>query len=218
MAFGVSVSVKSGLGVSPVNAIPYVISRVSGLDQGLMTTIIFCAYILAQMILLRRDFKLKSLFQVACAMAFGYFVSLGNGLLAFPAPENYLVRLGLMVISIFLIAMGIMMYLTADLIPQPAEGLCLAIQEKTGWPYPHIKVGFDTFSVSTAALISWLASGEIGGLREGTILAMVGVGSAIGLASKLFRIQLEAFCLLKKNEEEIIKDDKSSKHGAKATL
>ena len=218
LALAVSVSVKSGLGVSPVNAIPYVISRATEADQGLMTTIIFFVYILAQVILLRKDFKLKSFLQVACAMAFGYFVTLGNWLLAFPAPENYLVRIGLMVISVFLIALGIMMYLTAELIPQPAEGLCLTIQEKTGWPYPHIKVGFDTISVSIAALISWLASGEIGGLREGTLLAMVGVGPVIGLLSKLFRNRLEAFCMLNKKEEEANADDKSSKHRSEATL
>ena len=34
MAFGVAFSVNSSLGVSPVNSLPYVISRITGLDLG----------------------------------------------------------------------------------------------------------------------------------------------------------------------------------------
>lgn len=40
MAIGVTFSVKSNLGVSPVNAIPYVVSLISGLDQGLCVSVI----------------------------------------------------------------------------------------------------------------------------------------------------------------------------------
>ena len=56
MAIGVTFSVKSNLGVSPVNAIPYVVSLISGLDQGLCVSVIFCSYIILQVFILKKDF------------------------------------------------------------------------------------------------------------------------------------------------------------------
>ena len=61
MAIGVTFSVKSNLGVSPVNAIPYVVSLISGLDQGLCVSVIFCSYIILQVFILKKDFKFHSL-------------------------------------------------------------------------------------------------------------------------------------------------------------
>lgn len=202
LALGVGVSVKSNLGISPVNSIPYVISRISGVDQGLLATIVFCGYILIQIIILRREFQIKNLFQIACASIFGYFVSFCNGLLTFQSPENYIIRLLLMSLSIVLIAGGIMLILVTDLIPQPVEGLCLAIEKKTGWQYGNIKTSFDCIVVGIAAIISLLAAGTIVGLREGTVVAMFGVGKVIGLMFKHWRKKLVQFCFMTKSEQE----------------
>ena len=54
MAFGVAFSVNSSLGVSPVNSLPYVISRITGLDLGNCVIGIFAFYILVQILLLRK--------------------------------------------------------------------------------------------------------------------------------------------------------------------
>ena len=57
MAFGVAFSVNSSLGVSPVNSLPYVISRITGLDLGNCVIGIFAFYILVQILLLRKKFR-----------------------------------------------------------------------------------------------------------------------------------------------------------------
>lgn len=217
LALGVGVSVKSNLGISPVNSIPYVISRISGINQGLLTTIVFCGYILIQIVLLRRRFQIKNLFQVACATIFGYFVSLCNSLLTFQAPESYPVRLLLTIISVVLIAGGIVLYLVANLIPQPAEGLCLTIEQKSGWQYANIKTVFDCVLVSIAATISMLAAGTIIGLREGTLIAMLGVGKVIGFMSKHWREKLINFCFMTNAEQEDY-DGKGSKQCDQAAV
>ena len=50
MAVGVSISIKSDLGVSPVNSIPYVVSEiVKSISMGTWTTIIYCVFILTQL-------------------------------------------------------------------------------------------------------------------------------------------------------------------------
>ncbi|MEG2144933.1 MAG: DUF6198 family protein, partial [Oscillospiraceae bacterium] len=156
LALGVSVSIKSNLGVSPVNSLPYAISQVLGVDMGIVTTLTFLSYILLQFLLLRKEFKAKSLLQIICSIVFGYFVSFTNRLFTFSTPDSMALKLLLSVGSIFLIAMGMTLYLFADLIPMPSEGFMLAVCEKTGFAFHRIKVVFDCSVVTAAAGISFL--------------------------------------------------------------
>ena len=205
LAVGVSVSVKSRLGVSPVSSIPYVVSLIFHVDQGIATTVIFCLYVALQFLLLRKQFPLISLFQILCATVFGYFVTLCNSLLRHLKPEYYLVRLVLMCVSIVLIACGIMLYLTANLIPQPAEGLILAIIQKTGWGLSSTKIGFDCTVVGIAALLSFVMTGTLLGLREGTLIAMLGVGKVLGILNGLFGERIHRFCMGRPRSKEACK-------------
>ena len=194
MALGVVASVRSDLGISPVNSLPYVLSQTTGVDQGLLTTLVFCLFIFCQILLLRRDFSPIQLFQAVCAAAFGSFVTLCGKLMRFAAPENYFLRLLLLTVSILLISAGMFLYLCADLIPQPAEGLCLAVQKRTEWKYADIKVGFDCLLVCLAAGISLAATGRIVGIREGTVVTTLCVGRIVGFLSKKWKAGMTAFC------------------------
>jgi hypothetical protein len=63
IAFGVAISVNSNLGVSPVNSLPYVVSQIIHVPMGTCVTVIFCFYILLQVIILRKDFQPVQLLQ-----------------------------------------------------------------------------------------------------------------------------------------------------------
>lgn len=187
MAVGVTFSVKSNLGVSPVNAIPYVVSLISGLDQGLCVSVIFCSYIILQVFILKRDFKLQNLLQIICASLFGYFVSFSNMLFYFEPSENYIIRLIYMLVSIVFIGVGVYLYLEARLIPLPAEGVMMALKEKTVFEFHNIKMGFDVATVILAVIISYIFLENISGVREGTIIAAVLVGKVVGIISKFLK-------------------------------
>ena len=75
MALGVAFSANSDLGISPVNSLPYVISDIVKMQPGTCVTIVFCSYILVQIILLRREFNPVNLFQIVFSTIFGYFVN-----------------------------------------------------------------------------------------------------------------------------------------------
>lgn len=185
MAIGVTFSVKSNLGVSPVNAIPYVVSLISGLDQGLCVSVIFCSYIILQVFILKKDFKFHSLLQIICASLFGYFVSFSNMIFYFTPSENYMIRLIYMLVSIVLIGIGVYLYLEAKLVPLPAEGVMMALKEKTIFEFHNIKMGFDVTTVVIAVIISFIFLENISGMREGTIIAAILVGKVIGILTKL---------------------------------
>jgi uncharacterized membrane protein YczE len=184
LAFGVAVAVKADMGTTPVNSIAFVLSKVFLVDHGLMTGVIYAGYVLIQLAILRREFRLHNLLQAGVAMLFGWFVFLCNRILAFPAPDAYPPRLLLLLAGVSVIGLGLALYLRADLLPQPSEGLILAIEKKTGWKLHNIKVVFDSLVVVTAAVISLAIAKRIIGIREGTLIAMFGIGRCMGFFTK----------------------------------
>lgn len=193
MALGVSFSVKSNLGVSPVNSIPYVLSTVTGIEQGTLTIVVFSLFVVLQIIILRRDFKWINLLQVVFSSIFGVFVTVSNAIVAFPAPTSYPMQIVLLVISLIVIAFGILCYLTADIVPLPSEGVMLAISQKTGIKFHVMKITFDMTVVVIACIISFIGFHELRGIREGTFIAAFGVGKIIGWITKPVKPKLKRF-------------------------
>lgn len=103
--------------------------------MGKATIFFHIALILIQVLILRKDFKIKNLFQIAVAFIFGYFTTFSNHLISFmPNLSNYLVRLVFLGISIVLIGSGIFMYMSSDLVPLAGEGVMAAVSFKTKLP------------------------------------------------------------------------------------
>jgi len=88
-----------------------------------------------------------------------------------------------MLASVALIALGILLYLRANLLPQPADGLLLAIQKKTRWKLHNAKIFQDCVTTAIALALCLIVAGKLIGLREGTLLSMLGVGRIMGLIS-----------------------------------
>ena len=185
MALGVSVSIRSNLGVSPVSSLPLVLGTVLHIEVGTMTTIVFCFYVLLQIALLGTKFPPVQLLQIACALLFGKFVTWTGTLISFWQPSSYLERFGMVLLATILVGTGVKMYLLARLIPQSGEGLVQTLSEKYHWKLANVKNVFDLTSVLLAAVISLLATGKITGLREGTVIAALGVGRVIWLLGRL---------------------------------
>lgn len=195
MALGVSVSKASQLGVSPVNSIPSVLSDVLKVDMGICTTAVFIGFIVVQFIILRKDFKAVYLLQILCSAVFGGFVSVSNALASFVLPEcrNYPMRLLYIAVSIILVALGIFLYIQADILSLPGEGVMQAISKKTGIALSTAKLIFDWVVVIIAAVLSLVCLGMLSGVREGTVIAAFGVGLCLKVINRLWREPLVRF-------------------------
>ncbi len=195
MAFGVSVSKMSDLGVSPVNSIPSVVSEILNIDMGICTTGVFTIFIILQILILRRDFKKVYLLQIFCSVIFGVFVSVTNRLAdtILPVCTNYGMRLVYVAASMVLIALGILLYLEADILSLPGEGVMKAISHKTGIHISTSKLFFDWSVVIIAAALSFTFMGEFIGVREGTIFAAFGVGICLKFMNKHLQEPLRGF-------------------------
>lgn len=193
LTLGVSISIRSDLGVSPVSSVPLVLGRVLGVEVGNMTIVVFCAYVLIQIAILRKDFRWIQLLQVVCAVLFGKFVTLTSSLIAGWEPQSYLERLGMILLSTVVIAIGIKLYLTANLVPQASDGLVQTLCAKYHWKLANVKNACDLASVAVAASVSLLATGGLIGLREGTLITALGVGRVLWLINRWFGEKLQVF-------------------------
>lgn len=187
IAMGISLSVKSNLGVSPVNSLPYIMSLIFKVELGLCVTLVFISMIVLQLLILRKEFRIYDILQVFCASLFGYFVTLSNIMLSFLVPEHYLARIICLAISIIMIGIGIYIYLQANFIPLPAEGVVIALKKKTVFQFHNIKVGFDLTMVVSSLIISFLFFQKIHGIGIGTILASILIGKVVGFVPKILQ-------------------------------
>lgn len=187
MALGVSLSVLSDLGVSPMSSIPYVLSQiVPAISMGTFTTGLFCCYIAIQAVLLGRKFQPVRLLQIVGSFIFGWFVDLTNFLTGFlPVPGNYLMRLICLVLGIVCVALGIFLYIAPKLPALPGEGVMQVISEKYHIPLHWAKMGFDVTVTVIAIVLSLIFFHGLNGIREGTVLAALGVGKVLGVVMKL---------------------------------
>ncbi len=194
LALGVSVSIKSDLGISPVNSLPYVLSHIVNIEMGYLTMGVFIAFIGLQVMILRREFKIINTLQIICSIAFGYFVNLSNFLLSgFTAPDHFVLRLVIAVSSAALCGLGIFLYVESRVMPLPAEGLTKAISDKTGKPFSKVKVMFDLTMVVTSLAFSLIFLGRIQGIGIGTIISAFFIGKFVGVFSGILKKAVRRF-------------------------
>lgn len=179
MALGVALAVNSNLGVSPVNALPYVLSQTNGWSMSVWVILVYSIYILLQLVLLRRPPRLTDLLQLLFSLVFGSFVDVTKWLVGSFCLPTYAGRLLMLAVSILLIAVGVALYIETKLVPMPMDGLTLAIAERAGIPFHRAKVLTDCLSVTASVLCSLLFLHRLEGIREGTILTAVITGKVM---------------------------------------
>lgn len=184
-ALGGICAVRSNLGVSPINSLPYTLSVISGIELGTMTTLIYVLFLLTQIVLLRKKFNPKNLLQIVVSSAFGSFVDLFDRLLAFENPQSIPARGLLMVASMVCISIGVFLIVRANIVPLPSEGLLLVISQLTSCPFHKVKIVFDSSAVVLSAVLSLLFLHKIVGIGIGTIAAALCIGRMIGLYEKI---------------------------------
>ena len=187
LTIGISISVKSDLGVSPLSSLPYTMTCVWGIEMGKATIIFHCLLVLLQAMLLGRKFKPVNLLQVLAGIIFGYFTTFCNYLISFiPSPNNMADRIMMALISTIFVAVGTFFYLPANILPLAGEGIVDTIAVVTKTEFSNIKIMFDSFLVLVSVIICFIVLHNLGSVGIGTLIAALLVGTEIGYLTKLF--------------------------------
>lgn len=191
LSIAIAFAIKSQSGVSPVSSVPYVFSQITGLSVGTMTFLVYLLYVVLQIIILKKDFPKKYYLQFLFSSVFGAFTDFSLYLIRNLPMPNYFVQLIYLGISIILMAISVFLIITADIVPNAPDGLCVAISRKKNMEFSAVKIRFDITCVIVSGTIALLAFGNLSQLREGTILSAVFVGRTIGIIETRYRDRLK---------------------------
>lgn len=184
IAVGINLAVNSALGVSPVSALTVPISQISGISLGTVTVAVYAVFVLIQLAVLGRRFRPKLLLQTPFSLAFGWFINYSGSLLRWVQPTGYVQQLTLLLLSLVVCSLGATLYIAMDVVPNPPEGLLLAICARFGVAFPQVKMATDCVFVALGALLSLLFMGHVTAIREGTVIGALLMGRLIGLFTK----------------------------------
>lgn len=176
MAFGVAFSIKASLGTSPISSVPYVVSLFAPLTVGTATIIMHCVFILLQILILRKKYHPIQLMQLPVAFFFGYLTDFGVWAVQGITCDHYLQQWMVCLIGIFLVAVGVSLEVKAGVVVLAGEGVVLAICKVLPVKFGYMKVGFDVTLVAVACVLSFVFTGRLQGVREGTVAAALLVG------------------------------------------
>lgn len=177
MAFGVAFSINASLGTSPISSVPYVVSLFAPLTVGTATIIMHCVFIVLQILILRKNYHPIQLMQLPVAFFFGYLTDFGVWAVQGIKCSTYWQQWIVCLTGILLVAVGVSLEVKAGVVVLAGEGVVLAIcQAFPKIKFGYMKVGFDVTLVVTACILSFVFTGRLQGVREGTVAAALLVG------------------------------------------
>ena len=179
LAFGVALSIRSGLGTSPISSVPYAFSYILPLSVGILTVILHILMIVLQMFILGKNFKWLQWLQLPVGMIFGFFIDSMMWLTQTWSADHYFFQLLFCIASCIITAVGVCMIIRAGLVTLAAEGLFLAISTRFQLEFGTCKTTGDIMLVLIAVISSYLCLHEIIGVREGTIITALLVGTLV---------------------------------------
>ena len=140
-----------------------------------------------QVILLRKKCKpVEIIIQAVLALVYGYMTDFSCKLIDGIQPNTYLAQFFWMALGCVVLALGIWIQLKGGVAMLPGEAMNRAISEVSGKRYENIKILFDVLYIVAAAVISFITTGKLQGVREGSIIAAVVVGNIIKLYNLIF--------------------------------
>ena len=188
VTLGIALSKLSFFGVSPVSAIPLTMEILCGIKIGI-STIIFQSYLLLlQIVILRKKFKFINLLQLPVCICFGFMTDLSVELVSYlPFIEMFFVRIAMTFIGGILIAIGLALYVPANLFPMPSEGFIKTISDVYKCNFSNIKIIFDCTVVAISAALCLIFTKSFGSIGLGTVFLAIFVGIINKLVVKLFK-------------------------------
>lgn len=173
---GVALITKANLGTSPISSIPYVLSLNFPLSLGNFTILFSLVLIFLQLLILGKNFKPLDFLQIPVSVGFGYFIDLCMYLLSSVNPQYYVVKVIDLLIGCLILGVGVYMEVLADVLMLPGESFVRSVVYRLKTDFGTTKVCFDVSMAVIAAVLSFLFSGHLAGVREGTVIAALFVG------------------------------------------
>lgn len=150
---------------SPISAPPYVLSLVDGmpLTMGEIVIMMHVAFIIIQIVLLRKDFQIRQLSQIFVSFLFGFYTDVTMWMTSFlqipqtlPHAIGWPLQFVELLVGGALLAFGIACEVRCDSLMLAGEGLPLAISKVVKKEFGKVKMCSDTMLVAIAVVLMFI--------------------------------------------------------------
>ena len=208
LAIGINISKLSTIGISPVASIPRACEIIFHFTLGTTTMVIYCLFVLLQVVVMRKDFKVINVLGIATTFVLSWFIDLtgsdpnaiGHLMVNVPKADAYLMKLLYELLGVFFAGSGVFLFMRTKLVPMPAEGFADAISQKSGLEFGDCKTFVDIGALLVALVLQLIFMGGLKSftspdvvVREGTFILAIGIGQLVKLWSHLIGKPLEEF-------------------------
>lgn len=211
MAFGVILLAKSDLGISPISAIPYILSLIKPFTFGTMTLAFHLLCVLFQVVIWRK-ITLKIILQIPLTLGFSALLDLFMSFIKVAEPAIWL-RTILCLFGIIFTALGIVMIVSMDLMLPPPDAFLRAVSSRFKIELYKVKIVGDVSWVVITFVISLLSTRKVLAIGVGTLLSMYLTGKFVGIFKKYLQfmemeptdVAWERYLAQRKERKETVK-------------
>lgn len=184
--FGMALTIRAGLGASPSSCVPYAASLVyPAISLTVYGTVVSLVEVCIQKVLYRKYMSnLQIVVQIVVSFLFGIALGSFTDMLGILNPTDYVLQIFCAVLGCAVMAFGVYVELVANFTMLTGDGMNRAISYTTGIKYGYVKMATDIGLVLIAVLIGFIGTGELIGVREGTLIAAVLVGPIVNVYNK----------------------------------
>ena len=200
LALGLTLSTKADLGVSPIIAVSFGISQITGAKFGDMTFFLYASFVIIEMVLHlipgerapedKKKAIIADLLQLPLSYVFTMFLNVLSAWI--PAAGSITGRVLVLLVSVVLVGTGAALSLDMRLIANPGDGLVQAISDRTGLSLGLTKNIVDITCVTITCIITLAAAHRIIGVGIGTLITMLGIGRVIAVVNGVFGESLKS--------------------------
>ena len=163
---------------------------IPGISVGAFTFLVNMVYILVQLAVLRKRFKLVSLMQVVASVVFGYMIDASLWMLGWLEPAGFGMRLLLILAAAAITALGTSIEVAANAWMVSAEMTVAAFSSTFGKEFGKVKMVMDSSMVVISAVLAFIFFGNFFGSGEFTGLADVLLARTPGVVIGLGTVPL----------------------------
>lgn len=193
-ASGICVLTRASLGISPISSVAYVASLIWGFSLGVCTMGFNAILILVQKMVFRKGFSIKDiLLQIGISIIFSVFIDLSIYLFGWFVPQTYIGRMIYLIFGCAVMAAGMSAVVIVNITVLPGEGAIKCIVRYTGWEFGVAKILFDSSIIAIAVVICFITVGKLEGIREGTFIAALIIGTFSRFIMRHFKLYLDRF-------------------------
>lgn len=202
LTLGVVLIIRSSLGTSPISSFSYVLSLNTPLTLGMATFILNMILVAGQFWFIRgigsrRDY-MEIVMQIPFSLVFSAFLDINMYFLRGMSPGSYAGALALLAVGCIVQAFGVALEIKPNVMAMSGEGFVKYAARRFGKDFGRIKVMVDVGLVLLAVVTSLVMTHSIIGVREGTVVAALGVGLLVSFINRHLMNHIPAHRILKR--------------------